>query len=281
MHSDPISLRRLKHRNVIYGAIMGFLIVLLTAGAANSIALFGLHKALAVEGQDDAEFLAASVSRTLGQQLERAAMLDIPLHALPDLERTLHKRMSRVAGISAITILAPNGDTIASASNGNKEQVMVTKEIRANGKAWGRLTISTTPIMLSKAFQSARDLSLAMLFAFALLGALVGGWIGHRMSKDQARLYHHLNDPDLRHGLQKEEAALYLSTNDPVHNAWQAVHAQESRTESENTAVHRYAAELLALDFNNTMRPRIIELPHLDTIRLTASVDSFAGKTAP
>jgi hypothetical protein len=287
MHSDPVSLRRLKRRNIIYGAVIGFLIVLLTAGAANGIALIDLHQKLADEGEDEAEFLAASVSRTLGQQLERAASLDIPLQALPDLELTLHRRMSRVAGISAVTVLAPNGETVASAGNGNKEQVMVTKEIRVNGKVWGRLAVSTTPIMLSTAFQSARNLSLAMLSAFALLGALAGGWVAFRVSQDQGRLFHYLNKPATRNDVmdgprtQQQDVSLYLSTTDPMRNAWQAAYAQEARTANENAAVHRYASELLALDFNHAMRPRIAELTDVDGVRLALSTDSFPSPTTP
>lgn len=241
----------------------GLLAVALTAAIGAACALFALHQLRAGSARaamDDAQAMAQSVAQTLAQQLGRAARLGIPLPQLPGVPAYLQAALERQPALRSIAVLQPDGSALYQAqarhagagSSGGSEAAAVRVPIPVAGAGSVAVGLASGGAAESGSLARAAWCSAAAVLLLALcagLGAALGP--GARLERQRRELLARL------HPGAAPAPHTGLAGTDGLHPALQALAQGDADADAAREAVHAYAQELLAIDFEGQMRAEV------------------------
>lgn len=215
--------------------------------------------------RQDAQALAHSVAQTLAHQLGRAVRLGIPLAELPGVPAYLDNTLRRQPMLTHIAIEAADGAPLHSAGKvpdaaARAGEVSVLIAGAGTGGQAGAVRIGVDPSQgVQRQLARASAMAAVWVVALAGLAALAAAWgPGARLERQRRVLVGQL----LQHGVGSTRP----SVEGVVRGAYgllaleQALVQGHAQAESERRAMHHYAHELLAMDFDGRMRAEIDRL---------------------
>ncbi|MCK9516902.1 MAG: hypothetical protein WCZ18_11235 [Ottowia sp.] len=234
-------------------------VVLVVGGACTAWALRHLERASAQTAQQDARALAASVAQVAAQQLARALRFGIPLQELPGLPSYLQAALDGQPALAGMGIQLPDGATLhavgrQAGATAPDVQVPIIDPGRAGGVQGGFVWVRTDA-RNGASLQRARWQAWLGLLLIALLAAAVAALsIGRRLERQRRLLWQHLAGQGAA-PLQATQLGLSVA-----HGPLALLHALaqgEQTLRAQRQALDADAQELLSVDFDGQLRPRV------------------------
>ena len=190
-----------------------------------------------------------SVAETLANQTARALRLGIPLEAIPGVTDYLKLTLENSPDVAYLAVTHPDGTPLHSISLEASEQ-LVNIPVVVKGKVEAHIHAGAKAIHGQSLGQPALLSAIAVLLA-AVLAGVVGYWgPGRRLQKRHALLVEGLQAHQIIPQRDRQAAdALEVALNTLADLQW--------RNQEAKAAVNDYSAELLAVDFDEQMRPSI------------------------
>lgn len=240
--------------------LFAFLLTLVVGGGATFLLVDGFKDQVDESARRDALVIGNSVARTLAQQFERAARFNVPLKLIPGVDAYLAETLADTPGLTQIVLRGPDGREIRSAIGENPGTDSTSVPVLVDGLKVGSVDVTTNPTTLSASFNSIRLKAALAVLGCALLSGLAGAFlVGGRLDDQRARLAESLaraaaddcepSPIDLRRGGQKRAGA--------IGQAFGALAQGNRRLMERRTVFEAYAEELLAVDFDGTLRPDV------------------------
>lgn len=243
-------------------SLVAFAVTLIVGGTAAAILTTAYRGRVEDGARRDALVIGTSVARTLAQQFEKAERFGIPLKLLPGVEDHLKATLAGTPGITQIILRGPDGREIRSASGNDPSVDSTSAPVVVNGNTVAMVEVATNPVALSDGFEGVGVKAAVAVFIFSALAALAAGITsGLAFDRSEARLAAALRraadgdfEPEPGGGNRSGRA------RGAVGRAFQAL-AQGNRHVRERRAVFEaYAEELLAVDFDGSVRPDVERL---------------------
>lgn len=247
------------------GAMLGFLAVALSAGLVNGIVFWQLRATLYQDMRDDTVGLASSVAYSLASQIQTAASQGRPLSDQTGLDARLANALARAPGLGSITLTDASQQVLAQARHDDGATVgdLVSRDIIIQDAMAGRLDIQTTPLTLSVPLMRPALRMLGLTLLLALAGGLAGCIYGLHVARFTGRLRQRLNAQPGDRGATPQRWTTGAAPRDPAARAWRAIQSLHADTAALQERFDGLAQELLAVDFNDRLKPRIMALPSM------------------
>ncbi|MFK8252753.1 hypothetical protein [Ancylobacter terrae] len=240
---------------VLATALFAGLNVALVAGIA-ALVLVGRFETEMREGaRYELGRIGGSVARSLAMQYQKAVDYGIPLDALPGVQDQLADTLARTSGITRIALLTADGRELGAAGVAEEGDDTVAAPIAQGGQGIARIEVATSPAALANAFATLRLGALAAValasLAAALAGALLAGRSLARRSAEFAAT------------LAALAASRFAAPVPPMPGAgrmawsFRAFGERQREIRERRFAFDAYADELLAVDFDDRLRPEI------------------------
>lgn len=242
-------------------SIVAFVVTLLVGGIAAATLATAYRARVEDSARRDALVIGTSVARALAQQFEKAARFGIPLKLLPGVESHLTETLAGTPGITQIILRGADGREIRSAVGSDPGVDSTNAPVVVNGNTIATVEVVTNPAALSDEFADVGVKAAVAVFIFAALAALAAGVsVGLALDRAEARLAAALRRAAAG-DFEPETAATRAATpHGMVGRAFRAL-AHGNRHVRERRAVFdAYAEELLAVDFDGSVRPDLERL---------------------
>lgn len=254
MRSDPGRAR-------LITGIVAFVVSLVVGGVCAAI-LASTYRARVEDGaRRDALVIATSVAQTLAQQFEKAGRFGIPLKLLPGVEAHLNGTLTGTPGISQIVLRGADGREIRSATSDNPGLDSTSAPVVVNGLSIATVEVATNPAALSDAFAAVGVKVAVAVVTFAALAALGAGLtVGFALDRSEARLGAALRRA--ANGDFEPEPGGGRSTwpSGAAGRAFRALTGGNRHVRERRAVFEAYAEELLAVDFDGSIRPDVERL---------------------
>lgn len=253
------------HTPWLRGAVLGFLAVALSAGLVNGIVFWQLRATLYQDMRDDTVGLASSVAYSLASQIQTAASQGKPLSDQTGLDARLANALARAPGLGSITLTDASQQVLAQARHDDGATVgdLVSRDILIQDAVAGRLDIQTTPLTLSVPLMRPALRMLGLTLVLAMAGGLAGCIYGLHVARFTGRLRQRLNAPPGDRAAAPQRQTTGAAPRDPAARAWRAIQSLHADTAALQERFDGLAQELLAVDFNDRLKPRILALPSM------------------
>lgn len=242
---------------VLACALLAFALTLLLAGAGATWLVLREQGRLQDSVRRDATEQAGAVARMLARQFERTLRQGTPLEGVAGAEADLRRTLAVVPAVSAITLRDATGRPLQEVREaGAGEGVTVAAPI-ANGGSGpaGHIEVTTAPAALARGLGGVWTATfLAVLACAAAAGLAAALAVGRVLQKRTERLA-----AWLAAAARGEAVALpHLPPGgDALARAERAFAEGQARWQEREAAFDGYAEELLAVDFDGDLRPRI------------------------
>ncbi len=254
MRPDPVDPGRAR----LLTAVFAFLVTLLIGGTAAALLTTSYRAQVQDSARRDALVIGTSVARALAQQFEKAARFGIPLKLLPGVEAHLEETVIATPGITQIILRGPDGRELRSAMDGEPGIDSATADVVVDGNVVATVEVGTNPVAFAQAFANVTVQAAVAVFIFAALAALAAGLlVGLALDRAEARLADGLSraiagdfDWDARSGVRYGA----------VGRAFRALSAGNRHVRDRRAVFDAYAEELLAVDFDGSLRPEVESL---------------------
>jgi len=258
MRPDPVDPGRAR----LLTSSAAFLITLLIGGLAASI-LTGVYKARVEDSaRRDALVIGTTVAQALAQQFEKAARFGIPLKLLPGVESHLSDTLAGTPGITQIVLRGPDGRELRSAIGEDPAVDLASAPVVVDGLTVATVEVATSPAALSDAFAHVGAKAAVAVVIFSALAALAAGLtVGLALDRSEARLVAGMRraiDGDF----EPAPSGIGRSTSrsGPVGRAFYALFHGNRHVRERRAVFEAYAEELLAVDFDGSVRPDVERL---------------------
>lgn len=233
----------------------GLLVFAVLAVVGSICALWTLHELRqsgARAANEDTRALARSVAQTLAQQLARAARLGIPLEELPGVAPHLAATLAHQPALASLAVVLPDGRTLHAAGTGSMPADGVRVDIAFPGGSAGTVVaVAGSAAALSHRLAQARlSALLAVLTLAACAGLCSALGPGARLERQRRTA------EDWLDGKAATDAA-QAAGQDGLQPLLGVLIEGDAEQRAERDAVRAYAEELLAVDFDGTMRADI------------------------
>lgn len=241
-------------------SIVAFVVTLLVGGVA-AVLLTTTFRARVEDGaRRDALVIGASVAQTLAQQFEKAERFGIPLKLLPGVEAHLTATLAGTPGITQIVLRGPDGREIRSASGDDPGTDSTSAPVVVNGNTVATVEVATNPAAFASAFAGAGVKAAVAVFIFAVLAALAAGFTaGLALDHAEARLVAGLRRAAGGH-FEPEGGGRPVRSHGAVGRAFRALAHGNRHVRDRRAVFDAYAEELLAVDFDGSVRPDVERL---------------------
>lgn len=262
------------HGRLLAG-LFAFMVTLVVGGAATFLLVDGFKARVDQSARRDALVIGNSVARTLAQQFERAARFNVPLKLIPGVDAYLSETLADTPGLSQIILRGPDGREIRSAIGENPGTDSTNAPVLVDGLKVASVEVSTNPSALSASFNQIRTVAVIAVIACAVLSGLAGAFlVGASLNAQRALLAESLaraatddfepTPSELRRASQMRSGA--------VGRAFSALMQGNRRLLERRATFDAYAEELLAVDFDGTLRPDV------ERVRLEVSAPTAASE---
>lgn len=266
------------HGRLLAG-LFAFMVTLVVGGTATFFLVDGFKARVDQSARRDALVIGNSVARTLAQQFERAARFNVPLKLIPGVDAYLSETLADTPGLSQIILRGPDGREIRSAIGENPGTDSTNAPVLVDGLKVASVEVSTNPSALSASFNQIRTVAVIAVIACAVLSGLAGAFlVGAGLNAQRALLAESLaraatddfepTSSELRRASQMRSGA--------VGRAFSALMQGNRRLLERRAAFDAYAEELLAVDFDGTLRPDV-ERVRLEVNAPTAAHEKGRG----
>lgn len=266
------------HGRLLAG-LFAFMVTLVVGGTATFFLVDGFKARVDQSARRDALVIGNSVARTLAQQFERAARFNVPLKLIPGVDAYLSETLADTPGLSQIILRGPDGREIRSAIGENPGTDSTNAPVLVDGLKVASVEVSTNPSALSASFNQIRTVAVIAVIACAVLSGLAGAFlVGAGLNAQRALLAESLaraatddfepTSSELRRASQMRSGA--------VGRAFSALMQGNRRLLERRAAFDAYAEELLAVDFDGTLRPDV-ERVRLEVNAPTAAPEKGRG----
>lgn len=249
----------------LWTALFAFAVTLVVGGGASLALVDGFRGRVEDSARRDALVIGTSVARTLAQQFERAARFNVPLKLIPGVDAYLAETLATTPGITQIVLRGLDGREIRSAVGEEPGVNSTSAPVTVDGLQVAAVEVSTNPAALITTSGRVRLKAglavLACAVIFALLAALLAG---SHLDADHARLA-----AALARAAQEDFDPTPLDLRRPgrmrygaVGRAHGALLHGNRRVLERRTGLEAYAEELLAVDFDGTLRPDVERIRH-------------------
>lgn len=222
----------------------GFAVLL--AGLLAVLALiWSLATQFHAEAQAGQQAIARSVVQTLANQTTRAVRLGIPLQKLPGVQDYLQQTLQSTPQIAYLALADEHGKPLYSVSQG-KAEPLVKLPIIVRGATVAQVQAGAKSPQAHSLIKPAALAALTVLTMAVLAGFIAWQWPGRGLQKRHALLLQALRETQTRpiherHAGDAQQAAL------------QALSELQQRNAQAQQDVQDFAAELLAVDFDQKM----------------------------
>lgn len=244
---SPTSMQHLRLRVALHCGCA----VLLTGLLAAIALIWSLASQLHAEAQSGQQSIARSVAQTLTNQTTRAIRLGIPLEKLPGVQAYLQQTLTNTPQLAYLSLTDEHGKPLYSASQG-KAEALVRLPIIIRGVTVAQVHAGAKPPAAHSLITPAAIAALVVLAATALSVLLVYRWPGLGLQKRHALLLHALRDSDKPHIHERH-------AGDAQQAALQTLSELQQRNARARQSVQDFAAELLAVDFDQKMASSIAQ----------------------
>ena len=231
--------------------------VLLIGGVSSWTLLNGYQSTVEEHARRDANLLGSSVARTLAQQFEKAGRYGIPFTELPGIHAYLQRTLDDIPGLARIALHAGDGKVLDAVERRNAPgKDTVNAAITVNSLKLGDIAITTAPAELTRDFEQVRiGCALATLLIALLAGAATALGAGKLLDRRRAELEAALKDNT--EGRFNHDLSSASQGNDALAAAFRALADGEDQVRERFESFDGYAQELLAVDFDDRLRPEI------------------------
>ncbi|WP_454917818.1 hypothetical protein [Xanthobacter sediminis] len=243
-------------------SIVAFAVTLLAGGVAAAI-LTNSYRARVENGaRRDALVIGASVAQALAQQLEKAERFGIPLKLLPGVEAHLTATLAGTPGIAQIVLRGPDGREIRSASGEDSGTDSTSAPVVVNGNTVATVEVATNPAALASEYAGVGVKAAVAVFIFSVLAALAAGFTaGLALDHSEARLAAALRRA-AGGDFEPEGGGRAARPHGAVGRAFRALAHGNRHVRDRRAVFEAYAEELLAVDFDGSVRPDVERLRH-------------------
>ncbi|MFG1418802.1 hypothetical protein V5F38_11605 [Xanthobacter sp. V0B-10] len=251
MRPDPARAR-------LIASIVAFVATLVVGGIAAGLLTSAFRARVEDGARRDALVIGTSVARALAQQFEKAERFGIPLKLLPGVEAHLTETLAGTPGITQIILRGPDGREIRSATGDEPGVDSTSAPVIVNGNPVATVEVATNPAALSNGFTGIGAQAAVAAFIFAALAALAAGVVaGLPLDRAEARL---------GDALRRAAAGDFEPEPGPgrprgaVGRAFRALALGNRQMRDRRAVFEAYAEELLAVDFDGSLRPDVERL---------------------
>lgn len=242
---------------VLACAVLAFALTLLLAGAGAAWLVLREQSRLEESVRRDATEQAGAIARMLARQLERAVRQGTPLASVPGVEAELRRTLAVVPAVSAIALRDATGRALHEVREPDAGPGVTVAAPIANGGSdpAGRIEVTTAPAALARGLGGVWIATfLAVLACAAAAGLTAAFAVGRVLQKRTERLASWLAA-----AARGEAVALpHLPPGgDALARAERAFADGQADWQERQAAFDGYADELLAVDFDGDLRPRI------------------------
>lgn len=238
---SPPSLQRLR----LQVALRSGFAVLLAGMLAVLALIWSLTTQFHAEAQAGQQAIARSVAQTLANQTTRAVRLGIPLEKLPGVQDYLQQTLQSTPQIAYLALADEHGKPLYSVSQG-KAEPLVSLPIIVRGVTVAQVQAGAKSPQAHSLIKPAALAVMTVLAVAVLAGVIAWQWPGRGLQKRHALLLQALRETQTRpiherHAGDAQQAAL------------QALSQLQQRNAQAQQDVQDFAAELLAVDFDQKM----------------------------
>ena len=246
--------------------LLALCLTLLIGGAGALWSLQQLRADTERDAREDTQAMAQSVAQTLALQISRAVRLGIPLSDIPGMPEYLQRALAQAPGLATIAVHTPSGQTLHTtytpqrssaasaviAASTASTTAPVRAAIQVQGRSVGEVVIRAAPTALGPGLRKAYVLCALLVLALALLA----GWLaargpGQRLERQRQQLQAGLAGAPLP---ADTATALPHPGHGGMARALHALAAGQQQLQEQEAAVHSYAQELLAVDFDQRLQ---------------------------
>lgn len=240
-------------------ALFAFLATLLLGGGAGALLVIGFKARVEESARRDALVIGASLARGLAQQFEKAARFGITLTLLPGVDAYLATTLGGTPGITAITLRDGDGKVIRSARGRKPGMDSASAPVMADGIPVAFVDVSTDPAILSDAFADFGVKTTVAVLLCALASGIVAAVVaGVPLERSRQLLKRRLGRSVAGAGAVPPPPRVRgLILNGAPGRAFRAEARRARRLAERRTTFEAYAEELLAVDFDGTLRPEV------------------------
>lgn len=239
--------------------LLAFAVLAAVGGICAPWTLHELRIGGARAASEDTRALARSVAQTLAQQLARAARLGIPLEELPRVAPHLEAALAHQPALASLAIVLPDGRTLHAAgvrtTPGDAVDSVGVDIAIQGGSAGTVVAVAGSSASLSQSLVQARALGAVVVLGLALCAGL---WValgpGARLERQRRAIQTWLEEETV-----PSSASLDAQVGEQggLRPLLDALIEGDAEQRAARDAVQAYAEELLAVDFDGTMREGI------------------------
>ncbi|MBS7538325.1 hypothetical protein [Ancylobacter lacus] len=249
-----------RHAAALACGLATFLLVALLGGAGAGFMVGRFNSTVEASAADDAAAIGTSVANALAQQFERAVSYGVPLEKIAGIRNYLSETADRIPGVARIVVRLASGKELRADSdsgNGDADRETVFAPLFVDGMNMGQIEVLTDASELTTPLAALRLLVVPLVGLVALLAGLAAAFaVGRGIDERRAVLLAHLNrNAEGRFG--EGPAIPPLRGRDRIARAFRALRLGEQHVVEQRAAVDSYAEELLVVDFDDRLRPRI------------------------
>lgn len=234
-----------------------FLVTLIIAGTAGALLVSGYRTRAEDAARRDVQVIGTSVARALAQQFEKAARFGIPLKLLPGVETHLAETLARTPGMTQIVLRGPDGREIRSAIGDSPGTDSVSAPVTVDGYVVATVEVTTSPAALSDAFSDLGLRAALVILGGALAAGIAGGlFAGGALRRSQMQMAGAMAR-NIAGEFETSGQRVTGTARGAVNSAFRALIQGSRRVDDRRTGFEAYAEELLAVDFDGTLRPDI------------------------
>jgi hypothetical protein len=253
-------------RSRLFVGLGSFLLVLTIGALAGGVFNFAFKGRIIKAAQKDASIIGSAVARSLASQFEKAARFDVRLDLIPGIDDHLKKTMAAMPTVKSIILYDVNGKPLNSVGSQDGASIAASAEIRDNSRKVGSLKVFADSSILAKTF----DIQWLDTAILVFLAALVSGlaamiFAGGPLVIQRNQMIGALNN--LRRGDfgvpgPGNTERLQSERKDPVTQAFRALENCRREALRDREAFETYAEDILAVDFEDTLRKQIETIRH-------------------
>ena len=257
MRSEPRS--PVSGRDRLVTALFAALVTALVGGMGALLFVTSFRDRVEDAARRDAHVIGMTVARTLAHTFERAAGYGIPFKLLPGVETYFDDVVARTPGVTRIVLRGADGRELRASAAPSDGAGAVSVPILLDGISMGQVEVFTSPATLSTAFAGLnRNVALIVALCALMAGVWAGSYAGSALARSRERL------AALLGRTAKSEIELGASprrrARGAVGAAFAAVFQGAGRIHDRRAAFLAYADELLAVDFDGSMRQEVERL---------------------